>query len=216
MPYQNFFPCNPYRKPDRPVSYYIFRNSYILDRRHIILCPKTLDNPKGLSLEPYRTQDLAGDLIDSYQLLPFVLFHELLHTEIVTRKSKSSSFPRHHIIVCLSNMKQSTTKKCKISHCCTFPFPIFIPLRWLTHTGSNYAQNWHGKGPIGQFTMPTVWPLPLSVSKPDSQSALFQALGHGSVVRQDNCLFSFVSVLGLYFDGYAWASFDNPGAAVPL
>lgn len=98
-PYDKFFPCDPSRKPSAE-SRPILPKSYTINGRFIVICPVTLNNPKGRSLLPYKNQDLTGEFIDSFELLPAALFYELLRSRIVSRQFKSSS---HHDIRSLYN-----------------------------------------------------------------------------------------------------------------
>ena len=78
LPYDEYRPCNPLRKPGSAAGDRI--KGYIIEARYIYLCPETLDLPKGRSLAPHKDHVLAGGWIDDYTLTPVVLFHELLHT----------------------------------------------------------------------------------------------------------------------------------------
>ncbi|MCJ1268859.1 hypothetical protein MMC22_008747, partial [Lobaria immixta] len=68
MPYDQYRPCDPLRKPGSAAGDRI--SAYTIAGRYIYLCPKTLDLPKGRSLAPYKDQVLARKLIDDYVLTP--------------------------------------------------------------------------------------------------------------------------------------------------
>ncbi|MCJ1262607.1 hypothetical protein MMC22_002477 [Lobaria immixta] len=81
MPYDEYRPCNPLRKPGSTAGVVSKIGAKVILDRYIYLCPDTLDRPKGRSLAPYKDQVLAGKRIDDYVLTPSILFHELLHTD---------------------------------------------------------------------------------------------------------------------------------------
>lgn len=86
MSFTDFNPCNPARKflatHDPPLS-------YIVAKRFIYLCPLVLDKPQGRSVVPYRDQDLTGNFIDEFILLPVVLLIGLLHIHDPSSKPSS-------------------------------------------------------------------------------------------------------------------------------
>lgn len=91
--YDHFHPCDPARDPN------LFgqdkkQRAYAMNRILIYLCPLTLDDPKGRSLEVYKNQILTNELLEYYWLLPAVLFHELLHTDRLRRKLSFRSLHR--------------------------------------------------------------------------------------------------------------------------
>lgn len=111
----NYVPCDPARESSAPSA--SLKNAYTVDRRYIYICPSTLDNPRGRSISHYKNQNIIGDWIDHYMLLPGVLFHELLHVFIPAEYGKFSSRSRqfHRYLFNTRFMRQSTIKKCKIS-----------------------------------------------------------------------------------------------------
>lgn len=89
--FDDFVPCDASRKPGAQPSN---TNAYTMQQRLIYLCPQTLDKPKGRSLAPYKDQDLQGQHIDDYMLVPATLFHELLHTHITSlRDEQVQAYP---------------------------------------------------------------------------------------------------------------------------
>ena len=75
VPYDDFMPCDPARKPGAPSKY---PYSYIINTRLIYLCPSILDNTGGRTLAPYKDQDHTGRFIDEFWLLPAVLLQCLI------------------------------------------------------------------------------------------------------------------------------------------
>ena len=74
--FHEFIPCDPtdyYSATDSGIR------SYIIKKRLIYLCPLVLDDPKGRSNQLHKNQDLAGEWIDDYMLLPVILLHAILN-----------------------------------------------------------------------------------------------------------------------------------------
>lgn len=83
--HDGYRPCDPARRPDSPdpLPRAFTVRAFTIRARLIYLCPVVLDNPKGRLLAPYKDRLLAGEHIDDYALTSFILFHELLHTNII-------------------------------------------------------------------------------------------------------------------------------------
>ena len=95
LPYDEYRPCNPLRKPGSAAGHEI-KGACIIELRYIYLCPSILDLPKGRSLAPYKDQVLAGKWIHDYILTPVTLFHELLHTLLPAQRVEAYGFPMCH------------------------------------------------------------------------------------------------------------------------
>lgn len=82
--YDQFFPCDPARRPENPYQVAAFT----MENRYIYICPPILESSKGTLLRPYREEHLAGAWIDDYMLLSVYLFHELLQTRVLSEPRK--------------------------------------------------------------------------------------------------------------------------------
>lgn len=82
VPFQYYTPCDAARRPGMDIETVI--GGFTVHKRLIYLCPAILDHGKGRTFAPYKDQVLAGQSLDSYLLAPELLFHELLHTRILS------------------------------------------------------------------------------------------------------------------------------------
>lgn len=89
--YERFTPCDPARDP-LGRSPRLF--SYTVNQQYVYLCPEILDLPKGRSLERYKDRDLIGEWLETYVLLPVVMFNELFYTKLF--------FPPRKLIISFS------------------------------------------------------------------------------------------------------------------
>ena len=116
MPFDNYRPCNPLRKPGSAAGASVV-GAKTLFSRYIYLCPYALDLRKGRSLAPYKDQLLAWKLIDDYFLAPAILFHEFLHTNpklpVPRRKSFIPSRPNGNHIITRIRLTQDTWDSCQ-------------------------------------------------------------------------------------------------------
>lgn len=97
--FDDFHPCNPSRKPGGADQSDLIPAAYAARADLIYLCPVVLDDPLGRTLSHYKNQVLTGEPIENFQLLLFVLIHELYHTSLVNSVCKCfPCSPRPQII----------------------------------------------------------------------------------------------------------------------
>lgn len=110
--YDNYTPCDPARKPGSQDT--TMKTAYTISNKFIYLCPVILDNVKGRTLARYRDQQLTGQELNSYMLVPGVLFYEIARMHIEARKF---SFRSRHLpfLNNTKSMKQSPIKRCEVS-----------------------------------------------------------------------------------------------------
>ena len=101
--FEQFTPCDAARKLNAPVTNLL---GYTMSGRVIYLCPYLFDLPRGRSLAPYKDQELFGQSIDSYIILPVVLFYVLLNTDIFQRKHLSRC--GHLMVIWLTRDKSNS------------------------------------------------------------------------------------------------------------
>lgn len=83
MHYDDFVPCHTTHQLRNGDDEAIDIQAYTVLNRLIYLCPLILDDVDGRTLAPYRDEDLAGEWIDDFALLPLILLHELYHTHLI-------------------------------------------------------------------------------------------------------------------------------------
>ena len=87
--FEEFTKCDQTRQVRDSRTY-----AYVMHKRFIYLCPDVLDNPKGRSNWRHKLNNLRGEFIDDYMLLPVVLLHQMLHVVMdLCKPSLSLSTP---------------------------------------------------------------------------------------------------------------------------
>ena len=88
--FSSFQPCDPAARNLADLAPHgLVKYAYTISQRVIYLCPKILDFHLRQSLAPYKDDDNTGRFIDDFVSLPFILFHEILHTSTFKRKPSS-------------------------------------------------------------------------------------------------------------------------------